>query len=82
VIVRADCVSDQPFYRATQTRFQWFNVSRFATPSLGTLGNCGRNILRGSGVDNWNLSLFRTTGVGERVTAQLRIEAFNVLNHT
>jgi hypothetical protein len=38
---------------------------------------------RGPGINNWNLSLFKNFPIGSgRTRVQLRVEAYNVLNHT
>jgi len=51
------------------------------TPSaIGTFGNMGRNILRDSGFDNLDLSLFKNFTFKERYGIQARWEVFNVLN--
>jgi hypothetical protein len=60
---------------------QWFDVTAFrATEPTGTYGTSGRNIMRGPQQFNIDLSLVKQTRFG-RVTSELRIEAFNVLNH-
>lgn len=41
-----------------------------------------RNSLRGPGRTNLDLSLAKTTQIFERLNAELRLEAFNVFNHT
>ena len=43
-------------------------------------GNTGRNILRGPGVMNVNLSLFRNFHLSERVNLQFRAESYNFTN--
>jgi hypothetical protein len=43
-------------------------------------GNSGRNILRGPGVINTDVSLFRSFPIKERLQFQFRAEAFNVSN--
>ena len=43
-------------------------------------GNTGRNILRGPGVTNVNMSLFRVFPLSERLNLQFRAEAFNLTN--
>jgi hypothetical protein len=50
-------------------------------PALGTIGNAGRGIFRGSGFRNWDVSVVKDTVFKERLTAQFRAEFFNVLNH-
>jgi hypothetical protein len=46
-----------------------------------TFGNMGRNIFRGPGFQNWDLSFSKVFNVNERMRVQLRGEFFNVLNH-
>jgi hypothetical protein len=50
-------------------------------PALGTFGTAGRNNWRDSGIRNWDLSVFKSWKIRERLTAQFRAEFFNVLNH-
>ena len=49
-------------------------------PAFGTFGTMGRNIFRGPSFHEWDLSVVKSFHFGERVTAQLRGELFNVLN--
>jgi hypothetical protein len=44
-------------------------------------GNAGRGILRGPGIEQFDLSLFRTIRFTESFNLQLRAETFNVFNH-
>jgi len=39
------------------------------------------NGVRGDGINNFDLSLFKNVRIKEKVTAQFRIENFNALNH-
>ncbi len=66
-----------------QTRNQWFNTAAFQNPSDFTYGNVPRTLphVRGPGTQNFDLSLFKTTEITERLKFQIRAEAFNVLNH-
>jgi hypothetical protein len=59
---------------------RWFDTSAFPTPSQYTFGNSGRDILRGPGFHNLDLALSRRVSIRELATAELRAEAFNVLN--
>ena len=40
----------------------------------------GRNVLRGPGINNWDLSLTKTTMITERQSIQFRVELFNAWN--
>jgi hypothetical protein len=61
---------------------RWFDTSCFVPPSdtTGTFGDAGRNILRGPGQFNIDASIIKKTKIG-RFDTEIRIEAFNVLNH-
>jgi hypothetical protein len=50
-------------------------------PAYGSLGTMGRNIFRDSGFRNWDFSVLKDWRVKERLTAQFRVEFFNLLNH-
>ena len=60
---------------------QWFNTTAFTTNAIGTYGDAGRNNLRRPGLINTNASLFRHFTITEKLQAELRVEAFNALNH-
>ena len=59
---------------------QWFNPAAFMLPAAGTYGNAGRDILRGPGLGNLDMSLFKTTTLSEAMKLQFRAEFFNILN--
>jgi Carboxypeptidase regulatory-like domain len=77
---RADIVGDPSVDNQSLTR--WFNTSAFAQPAAGTYGNVGRNTLRGPGINNLDLALFKNVEFGHGMRLQFRFESFNVLNHT
>jgi hypothetical protein len=59
----------------------WLNPNAF-TPSLqGQFGDSERNDLHGPGYSDVDFSVFKNTRIGERVTAQFRVEMFNLFNH-
>jgi hypothetical protein len=39
------------------------------------------NRVRGPGTNDWDMSLYKRINVTERANAQLRLKAFNALNH-
>jgi hypothetical protein len=62
----------------------YFDPSAFALPAKGAFGNLGHYAVRGPGRDNWNLSLFKSFWFNEERGSrlELRLETFNVWNHT
>jgi hypothetical protein len=78
---RADVVSNPNSSGFQKSVNEYFNTAAFAQPGIGLFGNSGRNILRAPGTENLDFSLFKNIPLGERVTWQTRLEAFNVLNH-
>jgi hypothetical protein len=57
----------------------------FVTPALGSNGIGNRNYIRNPGINNTDLSLFKDFPIGSPEKGrklQLRVEAFNVFNHT
>ena len=60
----------------------WFNPAAFSVPQNGSYGNFKRNTIYGPGVDNYNVSVFKNVNITESVRFQLRVEAYNVFNHT
>lgn len=60
----------------------WFNPAPFSQEATGTIGNVGRNSLKGPGLNNFDTSLYKDTHINERIYFQLRIEFYNVFNHT
>jgi outer membrane receptor protein involved in Fe transport len=60
----------------------WLNPAAFVDAPAGTWGTTGRNAFVGPGYGDVDLSVFKNTKIGERVTAQFRVEMFNLLNKT
>jgi hypothetical protein len=52
-----------------------------ALPACGTLGNAGRNSLRGPHAFSSDLSVLKNFSITERIKAQFRFDAYNVFNH-
>jgi hypothetical protein len=63
-------------------RDRWFNINDFPVPPLYTIGTAGRNILRGPGISNQDLSLLKNFHFTERIYLQFRAEYFNAFNVT
>jgi carboxypeptidase family protein/TonB-dependent receptor-like protein len=61
------------------------NPDAFIVPELGSLGLGERTYLRNPGINNTDLSIFKNISMGDPDKGrkiQLRLEAFNVFNHT
>jgi hypothetical protein len=76
-------------YASNQSRAGWLNVgpsgtlsSAFTVPADNTFGNYGFNTLRGPIFVNQDATLSKNFKITERLTWQLRGEAYNVFNHT
>lgn len=84
---RADLVNPAVLYfpgpsrdAAPGTR-QLLNPDAFRAPAPGSNGNTGRNVFRGPGFWNFDLSIARTFTVREKMRIELRADAFNAFNH-
>ncbi len=78
-----------------KTRLAWFTTSSFASPTAPWIndaggvnqgfGTAGKDAVRLPGLQNWNLSLFKTVPLTSKEGGpglELRFESFNVFNHT
>ena len=78
---RPSVVPGQSLYPIGANADEYFNPAAFTVPPNYTFGNAGYNLLWGPGQQNWDLSLVKNTTIHERLTLQLRIDAFSVFNH-
>jgi hypothetical protein len=60
----------------------YFNTALFRPNALGTPGDASRRYFYGPGSFNTDLALLKSISVSETKTLQLRLETFNVFNHT
>jgi hypothetical protein len=61
-------------------REMWFDTSAYAPVNTPRFGNSGFNQIRGPGLVNLDMSIYRTFRFTERVGLQFRAEGFNVTN--
>jgi hypothetical protein len=60
----------------------FLNPSCFAPAPKGSQGlDSGYDRLRGPGLQNWDMSLFKNISIKEKAHIQLRLEAYNAFNH-
>lgn len=60
---------------------KWFDTTPFSQPAAGYYGNVGNGTLRGPGLINFNMALYKSFPLAERANLQFRAEFFNVFNH-
>lgn len=80
---RPDYVYGQPLYidDPSSPGGRRLNPKAFAFPPGNRQGTLGRNVLRGFGAGQLDLTLRRDIRLRERLNLQVRAEAFNVFNH-
>jgi hypothetical protein len=76
---RPNVVGDWRAGGGTATR--WFNTDAFALPPPGTLGNLGRNVVIGPGMNNWDVSAQKYFAITERSRLEFRAEIYNAPHH-
>ena len=72
-----------PFQRlkGIGTAHDWFNTSAFVQPTGAVLGNMGQNVYSGPGLLTFDSTLKRNFPIHDTVSLDLRMQAFNALNH-
>jgi len=85
---RANCIGD-PYKGATTDRSSFaggsspsffINPAAFAVPAAGFFGNCAPRVVHGPGLENVDLSLFKSFQFRERARVEFRSEFFNAFN--
>jgi hypothetical protein len=66
-------------------RTRWWDRANLAdpnavSPGVPRFGSCGVGVLRGPGLINFDMGVFRRLALTERISLQLRGEAFNISN--
>ncbi|HJT54432.1 MAG TPA: hypothetical protein VJ848_11320, partial [Candidatus Angelobacter sp.] len=75
-------VQNGPIHVSGNPLGQWIaNPDVFTAPLPGQLGNMRRNSVYGPGFTNLDFSVAKNTKLTERTNLQLRVDAFDVLNH-
>jgi hypothetical protein len=74
-------VGDPVLPRGERTFSRAFRTDVFRLPAAGTLGNMSKTLLRGPGINNFNLALLKNVPIRERVRMQIRSEFYNAFNH-
>jgi Carboxypeptidase regulatory-like domain len=80
ILARPDQTSPVHLVKEKSQRI-WFDTSSF-TPAVGHFGSEPTGNILGPGLEKVDLGLMKNFNFGERVSLQMRAEAFNVFNHT
>ncbi|HMJ62251.1 MAG TPA: hypothetical protein VK493_10830, partial [Bryobacteraceae bacterium] len=88
-ISRPDYLSGNPINSNYAQTLQYLNIPAFSAVPVSSAsslpirpGNLGRGIIRGPGFWNADLSLGKNFKIAEKAQLQIRLDAFNALNHT
>jgi outer membrane receptor protein involved in Fe transport len=74
-------VGDPNLPSSQRSLTQWFNTAAFARPAKGDPGNSPKDVIRGPGVTNSDVTLFKNIPFGASGRkVQLRWEIYNVFN--
>jgi Carboxypeptidase regulatory-like domain len=65
----------------TSKLYQWVNPALYTPNALGTYGNAGHNSLRTPSYFDVDSAISREFKLHERLSLNVRVEAFNLLNH-
>lgn len=81
VATRPDLIGNWELPSDQRTLTRYFNTSAFARPADFTYGNAQKWLLRGGGSFDLSAFALKEIRIAERARLQLRLEAFNALNH-
>ncbi len=76
---RANIIGDPSV--PAQNQYQWFNPASYSVPSTLAYGTSAPYSVQGPGSFNWDAALYKQTRITERVRLQIRMEAFDCINH-
>jgi hypothetical protein len=79
---RTDILSNPVLPKSERTFSRFFRTEAFALPAVGTFGNSARSVLRGPGINNIDLAIFKNFPLREKIRLQFRAELYNAFNHT
>jgi len=81
---RIDLIGDPYLPKSERTFARNFKTEAFARPAVRTFGNTGATVLRGPGINNWDVTVSKRIpfGLGEQRYCQIRAEFYNAFNHT
>ena len=79
---RITVLGDPSLDKGERTFERNFRTEMFARTARGDFGNAGIGLLRGPGINNWDLSVTKRVHIDEARFFQFRCELYNAFNHT
>jgi Carboxypeptidase regulatory-like domain/TonB-dependent Receptor Plug Domain len=79
---RMNVIADPVLPKSERTFQRNFNTDAFRPPAVGTVGNSARYVIRGPGINNWDIAVFKNFAVRDPIKLQFRWELYNAFNHT
>lgn len=79
---RINVIADAVIEKSERTFSRNFNTDAFRAPAVGTIGNSARYVMRGPGVNNWDIAILKNFAIREPMRLQFRCELYNAFNHT
>jgi len=77
--LRTDCVGSWSVSNPSMS--EWFNPAAFAIPAAGQYGDCSRGIIHGPGMVSFNVGLFKSFNLTEKMRMKFEARAMNAFNH-
>ncbi len=79
---RIDVTGNPVLPKSERTFSRNFRTEVFRLPARGTIGTSAKNVIRGPGMNNWDVAIFKNWPIREALKAQFRWELYNAFNHT
>ena len=79
---RVNLLGNPVLPKSERTFSRNFRTETAALPAIGTYGNSEPFPLRGPGINNWDIAIFKDIPIYERSQLQFRWELYNAFNHT
>jgi hypothetical protein len=79
---RVDVLSNPVLPKSQRTFSRNFRTDVFRVPARGTIGTSAATAIRGPGINNCDVAIFKDFPVRESIRFQFRWEMYNAFNHT
>lgn len=79
---RVVVTGDPVLPKSERTFSRNFRTEIFQMPARGTIGSAAKTVIRGPGINNWDMAVFKNFPIHESARLQFRWELYNAFNHT